>query len=168
MNLVCSECRHVQFMHVATCTNSWPTSTVSPPDNPTPPKLPQKRQVYITLHCTCIEFTPLSKGKFLMFGVISKCSFRNNSCISNKRSSEHSAMGAACLTIGGPYKCGVCHQGIKATDCFAFVFLFFYYKSLKSVASLKCVTSRPPCLKRFATLTRKSSALNGYMGNFNE
>lgn len=38
-----------------------------------------------------------------MFGIMSKCSFRNNSCISNWQSSERGSVAAASLTDCAPY-----------------------------------------------------------------
>lgn len=43
------------------------------------------------------------QGKVFMFGIVSKCSFRNNPCISNWQSSERGSVAAASLTDCAPY-----------------------------------------------------------------
>lgn len=91
--------QHFFFTKVARCHK--PPPPVSPASHPARPKtetsLPHMHQC---LHIVC---APLSGGKFFMFGFISKCSFRSDSCISNWQSSERGSLVVASLTVRVPY-----------------------------------------------------------------
>lgn len=70
-----------------------------------------------------------------MFGIMSKCSFRNNSCISNWQSSERGSVAAASLTDCAPYD--VLQKTMLGSV------LLHYYRRLKGCMCKVCQAKLP-------------------------
>lgn len=93
--LLACKCMSQRLYRADSVPEPAPTSCVSSSQSQ------NKDEVYLHMHQRlCIECASLSRGKFFMFAIISKCSFRNDSCISNW---QCGSTAAASLTIHATY-----------------------------------------------------------------